>query len=276
MQGASRDSLALLREQVPTDGDLTTLSQELFAVVSLLSGYGSLRRAMSDPASAPTTKVHLVEQLFGDKVGPQTLELLRAAARSRWSQPIDLLDALEELGVDAALAVAQNADQLDEVDDELFRFGRILEADLDLRTVLTDRQLPAETKSRLLHTLLDGKVTAVTFELLQRAVNEPRGRTIEHALRELSVLAARRREQLIAHVTSAVALSDDEVRDLSAALMRTFGYDIQIQAVVDPSLIGGVTVRVGDEIIDGSVARQLDEARRRLTGRSGTRPNRAA
>jgi F-type H+-transporting ATPase subunit delta len=111
----------------------------------------------------------------------------------------------------------------------------------------------------------------VTYRLLERAVIEPRGRTIEAALRELSNLAAQRRERLIAHVTSAVELTDAEQADLTVALGRAFGHDVRLQVVVDPALIGGLTVRVGDELIDASVARQLDEARRKLTGRSSSR-----
>jgi F-type H+-transporting ATPase subunit delta len=269
MQGASRNSLASLRDQLPDSGDLSQLSEQLYAVVSLLTSQASLRRALSDPSSAGVTKVHVVDQLLASRLNPQALELVRAAARTRWSQPRDLVDALEELAVDAALITAQDASALDSVEDELFRFDRILAAEPTLRAALTDRNLPADRKQQLLHRLLDGKVNDVTFRLLERAVLEPRGRTIESAIRELSHLAAQRRERVIAHVTSAVPLSDDEERDLAAALARSFEHEIQLQLVVDPALIGGLTVRVGDELIDASVARQLDEARRKLTWRSG-------
>jgi F-type H+-transporting ATPase subunit delta len=271
MQGASRNSLASLRDQLPDSGDLSQLSEQLYAVVSLLTSQASLRRALSDPSAAAVTKVHVVDQLLESRLASQALELVRAAARTRWSQPRDMVDALEELAVDAALITAEGANVLDAVEDELFRFDRILAAEPDLRAALTDRNLPADRKQQLLHRLLDGKVNDVTFRLLERAVLEPRGRTIEAALRELSHLAAQRRERLIAHVTSAVALSDDEQRDLAAALGRTFELEVQLQLVVDPALIGGLTVRVGDELIDASVARQLAEARRKLTGRTGRR-----
>jgi len=275
MQGASRKSLAALRDRLPTDGDLTQLSQQLYSVVSLLTVQASLRRALSDPASATVTKVSVVDNLFGPHLGAEALELLREAASARWSQPRDLLDSIEELAVDAALAAAETAGELDEVEDELFRFERILDAEPDLREALTNRGMPAETKSGLLHTLLDGKVSSVTFALLERAVLEPRGRTIEHALRDLSTLAAQRRERLIAHVTCAVELTEDEERELASALGTAFEHDVRLQVIVDPSLIGGLTVRIGDEIIDASVARQLEEARRKLTGRSGSRSRRA-
>jgi F-type H+-transporting ATPase subunit delta len=275
MQGASRESLSGLRDRLPADGDLAQLSEQLYSVVSLLTVQGSLRRALSDPSAAPYAKVVVVDSLFGSRLAPAALEIVREAARSRWSQSRDLLDSLEELAVDATLGSAESAGQLDEVEDELFRFGRILDAEPTLRAALTDRNMTAGTKSGLLHTLLDGKVSDVTFTLLERAVNEPRGRTIEHALRDLSTLAAQRRERLIAHVTSATPLTADEERDLAAALGRAFDYDVRLQVVVDASLIGGLTVRIGDELIDASVARQLDEARRKLTGRSGPRPHRS-
>jgi F-type H+-transporting ATPase subunit delta len=275
MQGASRKSLAGLRDRLPTDGDLAQLSEQLYAVVSLLTTQASLRRALSDPSAQNEAKVRVVDGLFGERLESRALELLRDAVQSRWSQPRDLLDSLEELAVDAALGAAEAAGELDEVEDELFRFERILDSEPDLREALTNRSLPAETKRGLLHTLLDGKVSSVTFALLERAVLEPRGRTIEHALRDLSNLAAQRRDRLIAHVTSAVELNEDEERDLVAALGRAFEHDVRLQVIVDPSLIGGLTVRIGDEIIDASVARHLDEARRKLTGHSGPRPRRA-
>jgi F-type H+-transporting ATPase subunit delta len=202
------------------------------------------------------------------------VKLISTAVKLRWSESRDLVDAFEEIAVDAALAVAEAAGELDEVEDELFRFERILDAESDLRAALTDHSLPDDRKRDLLHRLLDGKVNDVTFGLLERAVITPRGRTIERVITDLSALVAKRRERLIARVTTAVELTESEHTDLAAALHANFGSDIQLQVVVDPSLIGGLTVRIGDELIDGSVARQLAEARRRLTSRSGSGPRR--
>lgn len=166
MQGASRKSLAGLRDLLPTDGDLAQLSAELYTVVSLLTVQSSLRRALSDPAAEDAAKAGVVDQLFGARLAASTLDIVRAASRSRWSQPRDLLDSLEELAVDSALGAAEAAGQLDEVEDELFRFERILDAEPELRAALTDRTMSMDTKRGLLHTLLDGKVSDVTFVLL--------------------------------------------------------------------------------------------------------------
>jgi F-type H+-transporting ATPase subunit delta len=274
MEGPSRASLRTLLDAVPAKGKQQQRSDELYAVVGLLTAQGSLRRALTDPAVEVDRRTTIITSLLGKQLAKATIDLVSTAVSLRWSQSRDLVDALEEIAVDAALGVAEAAGSLDEVEDELFRFERILDAEPDLRAALTDQALPEDRKRDLLHRLLDGKVNDVTFGLLERAVITPRGRTIERVITDLSALAAKRRERLIARVTSAVELTDDELRDLAAALQRNFGSDVQLQVVVDPSLIGGLTVRIGDELIDGSVARQLAEARRQLTGRSGSGPRR--
>jgi F-type H+-transporting ATPase subunit delta len=275
MQGASRNSLRALSDHLPTSGDLTRLSEELFAIVTTLGGRASLRRALSDPAATAAAKVVVVDRLFESRVDQATLEIVRDAVSARWSHSRDLVDALEELAIDAALITAQTEGELDDVEDELFRFGRIVESEPTLRAALTNRNLPPEGKRELLDRLLEGKAKTVTRKLIERVVLEPRGRSLERAIRQLSGLAAKRRDRLVAYVTSATELSPDEQRDLAAALSQSFGHELLLQVVVDPSLIGGLTVRVDDELIDASVARQLEEARRTMTGRSGVRPARA-
>jgi len=280
MQGASRDALAGLRDALaqavdgpsksagPDAAALQRLSEDLFAVVTLFAGTASLRRAVSDPALEVDAKVGLVDRLLDGKIGEAALGLVRQTARSRWSEPRDVVDALEAVAVEAALSQAEQENQLDEVEDQVFRFERIVEAEPDLRTALTDRNLPADRKQALLSRLLDGKVAPVTRALVERAVLSPRGRTLERVLDEFLRLAAQRRSRLVARVTTAVPLSDEQQSRLADALAREFGGEVRLQVVVDPSLLGGLTVRVGDELLDASVARQLDTAHRKLTGRS--------
>ena len=272
MQGASRASLAALRDVLAEQtasadaAALAKLSDSLFAVVTLLVGQGSLRRTLSDPAIESGAKVRVVDSLLAQRVDPAALEVVRAVARLRWSEPRDVVDALEALAVEAALQQAEGGGVLDEVEDELFRFGRIVAGQPELRVALTDRTFPAARKADLLHRLIDGKVADVSASLIERAVVSPRGRTIERVLDDYAELAAKRRERLIAHVTSAVDLTADQQERLADALRREFGRDVRLQVVVDPELLGGLTVRVGDELLDGSVLRHLGAARRPLTG----------
>jgi F-type H+-transporting ATPase subunit delta len=245
---------------------LESLTGELFSVVSLLVTQGGVRRTLADPAIEPERKERFVDALLGDRVSRTTVELLHEIARHRWAEPRDVVDTLENLAVEAALVRAEQERQLDEVEDGLFRFERIVAGEPELRAALTDRLLPADRKVDLLHRLLDGKVADVTFALVERAIVAPRGRTLERVLREFSELAAERRQQLIARVTTASPLNEQQRERLADALRASTRRDIRLEVVVDPSLIGGLTVRIGDEVIDGSVARQLSEARRRLTG----------
>jgi F-type H+-transporting ATPase subunit delta len=221
---------------------------------------------LSDPAIESDAKVRVVDSLLGERLDPAAVEVVREVARLRWSEPRDVVDALEALAVEAALQRAESDGVLDEVEDELFRFGRIVNGQPELRVALTDRNLPTARKADLLHRLIDGKVADVSASLIERAVVAPRGRTIERVLDDYAELAAKRRERLIAHVTAAVDLSDEQQQSLAEALQREFGHDIRLQVVVDPDLLGGLTVRIGDELIDGSVLRHLGAARRQLTG----------
>lgn len=274
MQGASRGSLGALRERLanalarPDTATAQRLAEDLFAVVTLLATHGSLRRALSDPALTADHKQRVVDSLLRDRIGAPALDIVRETARSRWSEPHDVVDALENLAVESALVGAESDDRLDEVEDELFRFERILSAEPDLRAALTNRRLPIDAKRGLLHRLLDGKVADVTYALVERAVLAPRGRTVERVIQGFSELAARRRERLLARVTSAVPLDSGQQQALVTALRDGYGRDVRLQVVVDASLVGGLTVRIGDVLIDGSVVRQLGEAHRRLTGRS--------
>jgi F-type H+-transporting ATPase subunit delta len=277
MQGASRESLAALRDTLAQQtgsaraGDLQTVADTLFEVVTLFANEGAVRRALSDPAIEADAKVGFVDTLFSERLDDTSLELVRQTARLRWSSPRDVVDAIEALAVETSLQRAEADGVLDEVEDELFRFERIMDSQPALRSALTDRNLPADRKSQLLHRLLDGKVSDVTLSLVLRAVLAPRGRTVERVLDEFTELAAKRRERLVARVTSAVALDDDQQTALTEALKREFDRDIRLQLVVDPDILGGLTVRIGDELIDGSVLRHLGAAHRRLTGGSGPR-----
>jgi F-type H+-transporting ATPase subunit delta len=277
MQGASRDAQASLRKALGQQVDgadaatLERLTDDLFGVVTLFAAQGSLRRAISDPALETDAKVGLVDRLLAGKIAEPAVEIVRQAARSRWAEPRDVVDAIEALAVETALSQAEQADQLDEVEEQLFRFERIVDAEHELRAALTDRNLPAERKQQLLTRLLEGRAAPVTISLIERAVLNPRGRTLERVLADFLRLAAERRSRLVARVTAAIPLTEQQQTGLAAALAREFGREVDLQVVVDPSILGGLTVRVGDELIDASVARQLDTAHRKLTGRSGGR-----
>ncbi|MEU7552580.1 F0F1 ATP synthase subunit delta [Streptomyces sp. NPDC044571] len=271
MNGASREALASARERLDaltdnTSVDAAELAGELAAVTALLDREVSLRRVLTDPAQSGEAKAELAGRLLAGQVGGETLDLLSGMVRSRWSQSRDLVDSLEELAATADLTAAQQGDALDNVEDEIFRFGRIVASNTGLRSALTDRAATASAKSALLRSLLGGKANAVTERLVTRLVTHPRGRSLEAGLESLSKLAAERRNRMVATVTTAVPLSDVQRQRLGAVLAKLYGRQMHLNLDVDPSVLGGIVVRVGDEVIDGSVAERLSEASRRMAG----------
>lgn len=270
LQSASRESLAEAESALDryVDGasgpDLERLGDELFGVMRLLIGEPALRRHLGDPAVPAQGRSRLADSVLSDRVGRATLDVVSDLVSARWSVPGDLVTALEVLARRATMAVAEKDGTLDEVEDELFRFGRILDRQPELNSLLADLTTPDDKRVELLRSVLGGKVKPVTAALLAQTVRSPRGRSIDRAAAELSELAAARRDRYVAHVTTPVALTPAQEQRLGEALTRLYGRPISLQIERDENLLGGLVVRVGGEVIDGSVATKLATARRQL------------
>jgi F-type H+-transporting ATPase subunit delta len=272
LQAASRESLADLNARLDVfvdqvdAGDLERLGDELFAVTRLLADQKSLRRHLADPAVPESARSGLLERLLGGQVQRPTFEAAAAAVSARWSRSIDLVDGLETMARNAVLAAAEKAGLLDEVEDELFRFGRILDREPELAGLLADHGTPLDGRVALLDGLLDGKVSAPTAALLRQSVRLPRGRHLDTVAEELAELAAARRQRSVARVTTPVALTAQQEDRLRDTLGRLYGRPMSLQIYLDEALLGGLVVRVGGEVIDGSIAGKISTARRTLPG----------
>ena len=272
MEASSREAMVASRERLAeltrgTPGPvLLNLADELFSVARLLDGQLTLRRALSDPAGSPDDRAALARRLFASRLSADAVALAEAVARLRWSRPIDLVDAMMELAVEVSLDAAGARGELDDVEDELFRFARIVAGDRELARILGDDMAPAEGKTALLDRLLSGRVSPVTEQLLRNVLTGPHAGNAEAAIERLSEVASRRRGQTIAWVTSAVALTAPQEQQLTDVLSRLYGRTVGLQVTVDPSVLGGLVVRVGDEVINGSIAHRLEVAGRRLAG----------
>jgi F-type H+-transporting ATPase subunit delta len=165
----------------------------------------------------------------------------------------------------ALFSVADAEEVLDEVEDELFRFARTLEQHPDLRAALTDIHLPPERKRAVLEEILGDRANPHTVNLLAFVVEQGRARELEAIVDGLAQLAAERRQSVVAEVRTAVPLDAARRSKLEKALQAATGKRIEMKVVVDPSVVGGVVVRVGDQVIDGSVRRRLELARERLS-----------
>jgi len=268
MRGASREALAQAQDALAAltsvaSTDLTALSDDLAAVGALLGREVSLRRLLTDPAKTAEQRAALAGALLAGKIGSPAIELVTSLVHSRWSQPRDLAEAVSLLAVEAELALAERAGGLDDVEDDLFRFGRILAAQGELAGDLSERT-PVEGRTALIDSLLAGKANPSALRLIRRVVEQPQGRSALANIEHLSVIAAARRERLTALVTTATPLTEAQLDRLAEILSRGYGRPVRLNVELDPSLIGGLSIRIGDEIIDGTVLGRLGEAAQRF------------
>ncbi|WP_028926649.1 F0F1 ATP synthase subunit delta [Pseudonocardia acaciae] len=270
LQAASRESLTEAearldaRVDAASAAELATLGDELYAVMRLLLAEPTLRRHLADASVPAASRSRLADQVLGAQLGRPALDTVSDLVSGRWSRPVDLVEAVELLARRATLGAAEKDGTLEDVEDELFRFGRILNREPRLATLLADPTAPDESRVRLLDEVLGDKVGPVTKALLAQTVRTPRGRHLDLASEELAELAAARRDRYVAHVGTPVALTPAQEQRLTESLTRLYGRPMSLQVELDPSLLGGLVVRVGGEVIDGSVSNKLRAARRSL------------
>ncbi|MFD5828384.1 F0F1 ATP synthase subunit delta [Lentzea sp. NPDC060358] len=271
LHAASREALAAaelrlleLADATTSTNDLAKLGEELFAVLGLLIEQRTLRGALADASSEPAGREQLLRGLFTGKVSDATLQVLVAVVTARWSSPRELVDGVESLARTALLVRAERDGQLDSTEDELFRLGRIVAGSNELELLLADPAGDTSGKVALVDSLIQGKVSPVTKTLVDQLVRNPRGVRVADGLSELADLAAKRRQRSVAHVRSAVELTAEQIDRLTATLTTIYSRPIALHVEVDPALGGGLTIKIGDEIIDGSVAGRLAALRRNL------------
>lgn len=271
MRGVSRTSYAeaaerleSLLDRTPDSGERARLGSQLFQVADLFDSSVALRRAMTDPARKGEDKAGLMRRLLEGKVSSDAVDLLSGVGRAAWSTTRDLGDAIELLAVDATLAAAEAENRLDRVEQEVHRAGQVITGDAGLRRALLERLAPARSKAELVGRLVDEGTAPESSTLVRRMASHPRGRRPEAAFEVVAEAAARRRQRLVAHVTVAVWPSDEQLERLSSILARTYGREIRLAVDLEPEVIGGMRVQVGDEVLDGTVSRRLAAAAEQL------------
>jgi F-type H+-transporting ATPase subunit delta len=269
MRGVSRASYAELRDALGgiAVGPATSeqIGDQLFAVVRLLDSEHGLRRALADSTKPAGEKSGVARRLLHGRVSEATEGLVADAAAAHWATVGDFADALEQLAIEALTMAAQYGGTLDDLEDDLFRFGRVVSAQPGLRSALIG-PTPADAKGSLLANLLSAKVSGPSLSLITQVLTHPRGRSPQAVLDLAASIAARRRQQLIAVVRAATELSAAQRQRLLATLTAAYGQGIHLNVVHDPAVVGGVSVQIGDELIDGTAASRLAEVRRRLAG----------
>lgn len=274
LKGSSRLSLVATRAQLEklissSDASVASkVSADLLAIVTVLDSSIALRRALTDYARDAASKVELSKTVFSGVQSENAFALLSTMVGLRWSSPRDLGDVIELLGVEAASVAVEKASQLDQLESELFVFAQIVAKNPELRATFALRSTSEVKKSDLVSALLSGKALQASIDLISFLVDHPRGRNLESGLNEFADVISARKERLIAHVVSANPLTSEQTTRLTSALTKMMGHEIRVNVSVEKEVVGGLSIRIADELIDGTLIARLAQADRLLAGKS--------
>lgn len=271
--GSSRQSLVIARgaldaavkgTSVATASEIST---HLFFAAEVFASKTALRRAITDPSRDIASKTALIKELFGSKIGKEASDLISGIAALRWSAGKDVIYVLEQLAIEAEASAANINNELDRVEDELFSASRVLVDSSELRSALVGGA-GADLKAQLVTEILSKKASASTVKLVCALVTQRRGRSLEAAFAQYLFGLANRRNRLIAVVRTAAPISEAQKVRLSGAIEKQVGQPIRVNIQVDPTIIGGVSIKFADELIDASISNRLAHAGRALAGKN--------
>lgn len=267
--GSSRKSLVASRALLDAAvkgadaNSASALSADLFFVADVLSTNIAVRRALTDPSRDGKAKAAFTADLLGNKIGALALGLVTELSSLRWSSAKDLVLVVEQLAIEAEASAANIAGELDRVEDEIFTVATAFAGSSELRKALTSDATNA--KATLVADILKG-ASGSTVKLVSQMVNAWRGRSIESAFADYQWALAARRNRLIALVRIAAPITQAQLDRLTTSLTSKVGQPVRINIEIDPSVIGGVSVKFADEMVDGSVSNRLAGAARALAG----------
>mgnify|MGYP001941855311 CR=1 FL=1 len=268
MKAASREAKTHVEGQLDSlirnsDNAVAVAAQvgtELFLIVDQLDAERSLRVAVADTSLEPSQREGIISEVFGDKIAEPTKEILTSAASQEWSTPREFRTGLIGFGRRALMLGAEAQGQLEQVEDELYQLSVLLERESELTQLLSDRTATPAQKRGLMASVIYGKVTMFTEALALQVI----GRSEHNPVDDLAALAeqvAELRGKSVARVVAAEELSSTQREALAQKLENIYGREMAVHAEVDPSLLGGMIIRVGDEEIDGSTRGKLTRLR---------------
>ena len=269
--GTSRQAMAAARTSLDlalkgkSDSEIAKFAADLFTALEALDSSTPLRRAITDASRDAKDRAKLVSDVFS-KGAPSVTNFIGELTQLKWSAPNDLVDTIEQLAVEAEASAANVSGDLDRLEEELFAFSRIVSGDSELRQALSSSTYSAEGKRVLAAKIFGGKVAPATGRVLGHLVGGLRGRNLEATINFYIKATAARRNRLIATVKSAIELSSQQREKLAATLAAKIGQQVRLNIEIDPTVIGGISVRFADELIDATIVNRLADASRALAG----------
>lgn len=265
MGSATREASAVSRAALSKLGGTADLAtgESLFSAGHVIGDSSQLLAALGDASADAAAKAALVRGVFASAVTPVALGLLQAIASERWSSHDDLLAGIEDLGLRATASSAPGGASIEE---ELFSFGAAVSSDAELELALANKLGRTDAKLDLVNALLSSKVSDQTLVIVRHLVQQPRGRRIGELLRSAASVVADQANTSVATVTSAAPLAAGQLTRLKESLAARYGRELMVNQVIDPAVVGGVRVQIGDDVIDGSISTRISDLRLQLAG----------
>lgn len=259
----SRDSLApKLRD---TREDAWRIGNELFTITKVFDGSIQLERALTDPSRPVADKVAVLKELLGGNAHPMTMEIMTDLVSRRWSRVRDIANAVEDFGVDAMMYYADATDATLQVSIELSELHSALLNLPVVRSKLYDYQATSEARVRLFREVFSGKtLNKVTMRLAEHATCNLRRRRYLETIQWLINKFSRHMGELMVTVTTATPLKKEQIKRLVEVYSAKVGRQVHINSVVDPTVLGGMRIQVGDEVTDNTVVAQLQNLHRKV------------
>ena len=259
----SRDSLApKLRD---TREDAWRIGNELFTITKVLDDSIQLERALTDPSRPVADKVAVLKELLGDNAHPMTMEIMTDLVSRRWSRARDIANAVEDFGVDAMMYYADATDATLQVSIELSELHSALLNLPVVRAKLYDYQATSEARVKLFREVFSGKtLNKVTMRLAEHATCNLRRRRYLETIQWLINKFSRHMGESMVTVTTATPLKKEQIKRLVEVYSAKTGHPVHINSVVDPTVLGGMRIQVGDEVTDNTVVAQLQNLHRKV------------
>ena len=234
-------------------------ARDLFRASRAIERSPQVLSSLADPVSTPDSRAALAERVLG-QLGAPAVSIVAHLARQRWSEPSDILGAIDEAAVRIAVRSAGSTD----VAGEIASFERVVASDARLELALGGLQGSADEKAVLVQRLLAGKASDAALAILDHLVRAPRGRRVGQRLRSAAAQVASASGRSLATVTTAREIRAEQLDRLRTGLERQYGRTLQVQQIVDPAVLGGLRVSIGDDVIDGTVRSKLTDLRLKL------------
>lgn len=238
----------------------------LLAAAQVIETELQLRNLLTDGGRTPESRSKLASELFLNKINADAVKILTATVSMRWSSGKELVQVLEQAGYRVLFSAAESEQVLDRVEEEVFRFARLVAQNGELQMGLTNPAYEADAKAKLISNLLSDKAHPYTVKVLSHVASHLRGRRTDRVFEEVADLAAARRSRLRAKLRVAIQLDEKQRTRLTDALTKIYQKPIHLDEVIDPSVIGGIEVRIADDVIDGTIAGRLRQARHQVAG----------